>query len=278
MAKSARGIVSKRNACEFLGKNPLGQRSIRADVEIEDYVISELRETGIPCALLGEEHGLTKISEDPQYLFVLDPLDGSENRMRGVPPYCFGIAMAPYGGHLKDVKEALICDLTSPDEFYCCRGKGVYWNHKRVHASKRKEMKESIISVDFYGEGRHISDSAKLGLIRCHDQRRLGPALLEICYTAAGCFDAYTHLAGTLSVIHASGVAMLYENCVVSDGAGRKLDSGFTMADCCSIIAAGTKELHSEILAAVGAEGERSGIKIRKKSDETQRKIRKKIR
>jgi len=251
MGAEARRITCRKNACDVVGKNPLGQKSLRADVEIEEAVIAGLKKLKVPCAVLGEEKGLTKLSKKPELVFVLDPLDGSENRRRNAPFYCFGLAVAPYGGSMKDVTEAFVYSLYTGEEFYCQRGKGVYWNHVRVDASTQKKKTGAVVAFDFHGKTDKISDKAKLELINFLDHRRMGPDLLDMCYTAAGCWDAFADLRGTLSVVHASGAAMLYENCVVTDASGKALDAPLGIKEKFSVIAAGTKELHKELLKAV---------------------------
>ena len=87
---------------------------MKADVDLENVVLEGLRR--YECAIASEEMGFKKFSHAPKNLFVVDPLDASENYARGMPNYVIGIARAPIEGSLKDVEEAYIFDLVTGDE------------------------------------------------------------------------------------------------------------------------------------------------------------------
>ncbi|VVC72220.1 Fructose-1,6-bisphosphatase/inositol-1-monophosphatase [uncultured archaeon] len=238
---------------EKLSTNPLGQTTIKADKRLEDLVISELRASKIPCVLVTEEASLVKISGKPEWKFVLDPLDGSENFKRGIPPYALGFCYAPIKGRADDVLESYIIELCSGEEFYARKGKGVFRDGVRVHASKVKSLPESIISLDFNDEPSSKKSRAeeKIALLGCSDYRRLGPDLVDMCYTACGGLDGFVDPRKTLSLVHASGVAILSETCIVTDEKGKPIRSKLEVGECTAVVAAGTKELHAELLSAL---------------------------
>jgi fructose-1,6-bisphosphatase/inositol monophosphatase family enzyme len=118
-----------------------------------------------------------------------------------------------------------------------------------------KRMRDAIVSLDFHKEivYRQIGAKGQLALLQCMDHRRFGPDLLDMCYTACGAIDGFVHGCETLSAVHASGVALMQEGCVVSDRRGNPINVELDVKARMSIVAAGTKELHAELLAALNA-------------------------
>ncbi len=253
ISKKAIATAGKAGGSRITGTNPLGQKTIKADRDLENLVIDELKMSRIPCVLASEEAGLVEISREPKWKFVLDPLDGSENYKRNVPSYCLGLCYAPLRGRSGDVLESYVINLARPDEFYARKGKGVFRNGKRVRPSRVEEMRKAIVSLDFNGEaaGGRISPARKLALLGCADHRRFGPDLLDMCYTTFGGVDAFVDGRGSLSAVHASGIALLAEDCVLTNEHGRQVDFALEVEASTGIVAAGTKELHAELLAAL---------------------------
>ena len=85
IGRKAMRIAARGGGTETVATNPLGQKTIRADRELEELVVDELKKATVPCVLVTEEAGFVEISKTPKWCFVLDPLDGSENFKRGIP-------------------------------------------------------------------------------------------------------------------------------------------------------------------------------------------------
>jgi len=249
IAKSAMKSIRSSSA-KGMGTNPLGQETIKADRDLEGIIFAELKKLG--CAVLSEEEGYREFGADPKELFVIDPLDASENYKRGIPNYALGIASAPIGGRLKDVKDAFVLDLITGDEFYSEKGKGAWRNGKKMGPSMLQDMKDAIIAFDFYTlDARPVSNSTRAMALRAtKDIRRFGPALLEMAYVACGSLEGYFNVNETLSVVHASGPALMRDaGCILSDMNGNTLD--FPLDDVgkyITILAAGNKKIHGEML------------------------------
>jgi len=253
IAKKAVLVAEREGGARELGENPLGQLTIRADRDLEELVAGELRRAKIPCILVTEEAGLIEISREPEWKFVLDPLDGSENYKRGVPIYCLGLCYAPITGRFPDILESYIIELNTGDEFYARKGGGAYRNGKRARPSRASDMRGAIISIDLHNEIMHneISPRATLALLECTDHRRFGPDLLDMCYTACGGVDGFVHGCRTLSAVHASGVALMDEDCTVTETDGKPIAAKLEVDEPMGVVAAGTKKLHAQLLAAL---------------------------
>jgi len=74
---------------ELLEKNQFGETALRVDIESEKAILDYLREQNFPIKVISEEHGVTEIGNNPQYLGVLDGLDGSSvyKKERGTGRY-----------------------------------------------------------------------------------------------------------------------------------------------------------------------------------------------
>jgi len=240
----------QKSGKEEVGTNPLGQRTMRADADLEEIVFKELRK--LDCIVASEEVGLKKFSDAPKNTFVVDPLDASENYARGMPNYVLGIARAPIGGSLKDVEEAYIFDLVTGDEFYSQKGKGAVRNGKQMKPSGISDISKAILAIDFYNPGaKPLSDSTRVKALKYpKDIRRFGPALLEMAYVASGGLEGYLNINDTLSTVHACGPALMaHAGCTVTNQDGGGLDFGLEdVGKYFSIVAAGNKKIHEKMM------------------------------
>jgi myo-inositol-1(or 4)-monophosphatase len=250
IAAKAQSLV-KKTSTRGVGTNSIGQETMQADKDLEDAIIGELKKGW--CAVLSEEAGFRKFSTKAKDLFIIDPLDASENYKRGIPCYALGIARAPIGGTMRDVEEAFIFDLVTGDEFYSQKGKGVWRNGKKAVPSTIVNARDAIIATDFYNseDMRDISDSTRAKAFSTpKDIRRMGPALLEMAYVAGGSLEGYFNVNNTLSVVHASGTAMMrHAGCIVTDHEGEELDFVLEKVDdYFTIVAGANKKIHEKMM------------------------------
>lgn len=240
----------RKSSSKTVGQNPLGQTMMKADADVERAILEELKKHD--CEVASEEMGFKRFSRAPKNLFVVDPLDASENYARGIPNYVMGIARAPVGGSLKDVQEAYVFDFITGDEFYSVRGRGAWRNGRRMRPSGLSDMSKAIVAIDFYNvNARPISNSTRakaLGFPK--DIRRFGPALLEMAYVAAGGLEGYFNVNNTLSTVHACGPAIMrHSGCMVTDHRGEELDFGLEDVNrYFTIVAAGNGKIHAKMM------------------------------
>lgn len=185
------------------------------DLECERMCRAVLAERFPDHDILAEE-----MSRDPgqpstsRYRWVYDPLDGTTNYAHGLPIFCSSLALQIDG---RTVVGA-VYDPTRAELFTAERGAGAFLNGQRLHVSAAGELIDSLLVTGFpYDVHKHTADlvtmfAAFLG--RARAVRRLGSAALDLCYVAAGRFDAYweQHLwpwdvaAGALVVTEAGGI------------------------------------------------------------------------
>ena len=152
------------------------------------------------------------------YVWIIDPLDGTTNFIHGFPVYCVSIALAVKGR----VEQAVVYDPTRNDLFCATRGRGAFLNDRRIRVAKRSRLQECLISTGFpYRPGDKLrAYMSMLGEVmsQCAGVRRPGAAALDLAYVAAGFSDgffesglkAWDVAAGSLLVTEAGGLVGNY--------------------------------------------------------------------
>ncbi len=185
------------------------------DIAAEKEILYHLGKTYPEHRFECEESGLSG-NEESDYTWVIDPLDGTSNFLRGIPHYAVSIACL----HRGKVEHAVVYDPIRREEFIASRGRGAQLNGHRIRVGERKELKESLVGTGtpFLG---HCDDqldwyTASLGNVasRCMGVRRAGSAALDLAYVAAGRLDAFWEMglnrwdiaAGALLVREAGGL------------------------------------------------------------------------
>ncbi len=182
-----------------------------ADHAAEQAIIEILLGAYPNHAILAEESGNQGTSE---YLWVIDPLDGTTNFIHGFPQYAVSIALM----HKEILTQAVIFDPVHNNLFTASRGQGAFLNDRRIRTSKRRDMKEALIGTGFpFRDFTHLD--AYLAMFRHVVQntagvRRPGSAALDLAYTAAGWLDGFWEIglsrwdiaAGCLLIKEAGGL------------------------------------------------------------------------
>ena len=132
-------------------------------------------------------------NEDAEYTWVIDPLDGTSNFLRGIPHYAVSIACLYRG----KIEHAVVYDPIRREEFIASRGRGAQLNGHRIRVGDRQELQETLIGtgVPFLGHcDAHLdwySQSLVAVTSRCMGIRRGGSAALDLAYVAAGRLDGF---------------------------------------------------------------------------------------
>ena len=164
--------------------------------------------------ILAEESGSARGARDSEYVWIIDPLDGTTNFIHGLPTYAVSIALS-FRNH---VQQAVVYDPARNDLFYATRGRGAYLNDKRLRVAKRTRIAEALIGTGFpFRKGDDLGQYLKMletVMKSCAGVRRPGAAALDLCYVAAGWYDAFFETglspwdvaAGSLLVTEAGGL------------------------------------------------------------------------
>jgi myo-inositol-1(or 4)-monophosphatase len=126
-----------------------------------------------------------------RFRWVFDPLDGTTNYAHGLPIYCSSLALEIDGRS----EVAAIYDPTRKELFTAERGEGAYLNGGTLEVSDTEVLLDSLLVTGFpynvHEENRDLVDLFGLFLGRARAVRRLGSAALDLCYVAAGRFEAF---------------------------------------------------------------------------------------
>ena len=219
-------IKAAREAGKIINRAALDVESVRvSQKQVNDFVtevdqasekiIIETLLTAYPDhGILAEESGQEHGAQNSDFVWIIDPLDGTTNFIHGFPVYCVSIALAVKG----KVEQAVIYDPTRNDLFTATKGRGAYMNDRRLRVSKRIRIQDCLIATGFpFRPG----DDYKTYLLmmsdvmqKCAGLRRPGSAALDLAYVAAGFTDGvfetglspWDVAAGSLLVTEAGGL------------------------------------------------------------------------
>ncbi len=219
-------IKAARAAGAIINRAALDVESVRvAQKQVNDFVteVDQAAERTIIETLLGaypghgilgEESGKEFGAKDSDYVWIIDPLDGTTNFIHGFPVYCVSIALAVKG----KIEHAVVYDPTRNDLFTATRGRGAFLNERRIRVSKRAQLKDCLISTGFpFRPGDNFRAYMRMFAEitqRTAGVRRPGAAALDLAYVAAGFTDGFFETglsiwdvaAGSLLVTEAGGL------------------------------------------------------------------------
>jgi myo-inositol-1(or 4)-monophosphatase len=211
--RRARDFWDQRDMLAVEEKGPQDFVS-RADQEVETFIRRELAAAFPDDGFLGEE---TAASFDgaTDRLWIVDPIDGTTNFLRGIPYWNVSIAYAEHGTRMLGA----VCDPVRDELFHARRGGGAWrsrpGNEARIACSATVAMERAIVALghhDRYPEPRYLALREAL-MDRRVAFRNLGSAALQLAHVADGRLDAFVELelsawdamAGLLLVEEAGG-------------------------------------------------------------------------
>lgn len=185
------------------------------DIAAEKEILYHLSKAYPDHAFQGEETGLTG-NDQAEYRWLVDPLDGTTNFIRGIPHYAVSIACL----HRGKVEHAVILDPVRREEFTASRGRGAQLNGHRIRVSQLTGLDGALLGTGIPYKN-HCDDrlgpyskSIEVLAGQCAGIRRAGAASLDLAYVAAGRLDAFWEIglsswdiaAGALLVREAGGL------------------------------------------------------------------------
>jgi myo-inositol-1(or 4)-monophosphatase len=184
------------------------------DREAERTIVETLHATYPAHAILAEEGTSRDKNVDAEYLWIIDPLDGTTNFLHGFPQYCVSIALS----HKGVITQGVIYDPVRNDLFTATRGRGAYLNDRRIRVSRRQHLRDCLIGTGFpFRDGSFLDTYLQMMrtmITHTAGLRRPGAAALDLAYVAAGSYDGFFEIglnpwdvaAGSLLVLEAGGL------------------------------------------------------------------------
>ena len=177
----------------------------------ERDIIETIRRTHPDHGFLGEEGGR---SGGDEFVWIIDPLDGTTNFLHGFPTFAVSLA-CQYRGR---IEHAVVYDPMRQELFTASRGDGAQLDGRRIRVSKQATLEGALIGTGFpYRENSRWIDPYLAMLKSVMQQsagiRRPGAAALDLAYVAAGRIDAFWEIglnawdtaAGSLLITEAGG-------------------------------------------------------------------------
>jgi myo-inositol-1(or 4)-monophosphatase len=217
-AARAAGAIINRAALDIesvrISQKQVNDFVTEVDQASEQVIIETLLAAYPGHGILAEESGTEHGAKDSEFVWIIDPLDGTTNFIHGFPVYCVSIALAVQG----KVEQACIYDPTRNDLFTATKGRGAFMNDRRMRVSKRIRMEDSLLSHGFpFRPGDNLQRFLQIMgevIPRCAGLRRPGSAALDLAYVAAGFTEGFFETglqpwdvaAGSLLVQEAGGL------------------------------------------------------------------------
>jgi myo-inositol-1(or 4)-monophosphatase len=221
----------------------LAQRDVKLamDKKAEEVILRVVREKFPGHAILSEECGAVGRKES-DYLWVVDPLDGTVNYSRRIPLWGTSVALLHQGKEVVGV----IFDPIHDELYHAEDGQGAFLNGKRIRVSEKSPLSAAMIAFGFSSDEERLRRglAAAAGLpLAASKVRGLGSAVLHLAYVACGRMDGFVELG-----IHqwdiAAGILLIRE-------AGGKVSTR-TLPDGAIDLVCSNGLIHDEFMKQVG--------------------------
>lgn len=218
-----------RRPLRLIEKGAAGLAS-EADLKSEALVIKRIKAAYPDHSIVAEEDSFSRKlkvrgpESSEELIWLIDPLDGTNNFLSGLPFYCVSLALTKG----VDVQVGVVHNPIIGETFYASKGGGAYLvRHlngrkltKKLNVSRAdRPLKDCLISTNL-GSKRHNAELIrKFPEVRAF--RRLGSAALELSYVAGGILDAYWEYHLQPWDVAAGGLICLEAQAHVSDLKGQ---------------------------------------------------------
>ena len=181
--------ISKKGPHDFVTKT---------DKYVEKILIEELSKAKKNYSFLSEEAGEIN-NKDRENIWIIDPIDGTNNFLHGIPHFAICIALQSK----KEIVSSLIFDTIKDEMFFAEKNKGVFLNNHRLRVSKKNILDDCLFASN--QEGVKFSS---------FNMRCSGSSALDLAYVASGRLDGFFQnklniwdvAAGCLMVEEAGGI------------------------------------------------------------------------
>jgi len=209
--KASKSIIRDFGEVEKLQVSKKGPRDFvtKTDKQVEKILIEELSKTKKNYSFLTEEAGIIK-NKDKENTWIIDPIDGTNNFLHGIPHFAISIALKSKD----ELLSGLIFDPIKDEMFFAEKDKGAFLNNQRLRVSNKNSLDDCLFSSN--NEGVKFSNLN----MRCS-----GSASLDLAYVASGRLDGYFQkklniwdiAAGLILVKEAGGIINDIDLSIIQD-------------------------------------------------------------
>lgn len=159
------------------------------DKTAEQQIVSALKKLIAESGFVAEEG--TAESNNEKFTWFVDPLDGTTNYLHGLAPHSVSIGLA----NGDELVLGVVYEVGANEMFYAWKGSPAFCNDKEIKAANRSKSEDALIATGFpYYDFDRIDDyieAMKVLMKSTRGIRRFGSAAIDLCYIAAGRFDAF---------------------------------------------------------------------------------------
>ena len=206
-------IVREMDRTRDISIETKGQNDFVTEVDknAEGIIISVIKNAYPEHAFLAEESGQEGQND---YLWIIDPLDGTTNFLHGFPHFSVSIALQNKGV----LEQAVIYDPLKQELFTASKGKGAQLNNRKIRVSIKKTLDGALLGTGFPYNNESVMqqfiESYKNLFPNVAGIRRAGVASLDLAYVACGRLDGFWEFnlrpwdiaAGALIIQEAGGI------------------------------------------------------------------------
>lgn len=227
-----------------------------ADTKISEGLISFFKRLNFPAVIFDEESGEIKINNNPKYVLVIDPIDGTDNYGRGkgvILPCSTIISIATYSEYIKigDFQVAGLIDHVTGNIWYAEKGKGIYFNDEKTQVSNKKTLDpKTSVYIDL-GPIPNIQEIKRVEKLKNLSWvRNVSSSGAHLSYVSCGAADAFV-------CFHQKPEELVAGYLMVKEGGGKVIEitqrkdigeERFDFIKKYPIIASATEELALEII------------------------------
>ena len=270
VSRAIRPYVGKPESGEKIKMGADGTPTSLIDVIAEERIINILKNAPVLSYIISEEIGELKLGkgtqknivltqelrrtdldeeDTPKFIFLIDPVDGTNNAIKEIPAFGISIAIANVEqgrlSTLNDVELAFISSFANGNFFEAEKGKGCLLNNEEVHPSDVINISDMTLG-GFTKSG--TSQASKL-VDNARRMRVLGSVVLELSYVASGRYDAFLDLRGSRIIDIAASKLILEEaGCIITNKYGQKLNNILSIYEKTIVVAANNKIMHKQII------------------------------
>ena len=208
-------VTFSNEKVEYKGNNDLVSY---VDKTAEQLLVDRLKVIFNQAGFITEEN--TAGSNNQEWHWIIDPLDGTTNFVHGIPCYCVSVALA----HYQEVVMGVIYEINLDECFYAWEGGGAWLNGTKIQVSNVRQLNKALLATGFpytdYSRMKEYMEVFNHCMHHTHGLRRLGSAAVDMAYVACGRFEAFYEY-GLNSWDIAAGCCIVKEaGGIVSDFAG----------------------------------------------------------
>ena len=192
------------------------------DLHSEKIIKDIIRSFYKDHAILAEESGKDSFNSD--YLWIIDPLDGTTNFVHGYPSYAVSIGLF----YKKAPLIGVVLEMPNMKLYTAIKDQGAWCEGEKIESSNTKDIKRSLLVTGFgYEHGENWEKNMRLFKCLTDDTqgvRRLGAAAIDICHVAKGYVDGFWEY-DLKPWDTAAGILIAKEaGCVITDLSGDRFD------------------------------------------------------